>query len=75
MTLLLQVCPRLHIKPHVLVCCLHAGLALQLLLASYVSCICALTSGVKCCLVHDSILPPLSLVIGMLASDLCLLDV
>jgi len=69
MTLLLQVCSKLHIKPHVVVCCLHAGLALQLPLESCVSCICALTSGINCCLVHDLLLPAMSLVICMLASD------
>ena len=52
MTLLLQVCPKLHIKPHVLACCLHASLALQLPFESCVSCICALTSGLDSCLVQ-----------------------
>ncbi len=69
MTLLLQVCPRLHIKPHVLACCLHAGLALQLPFESCMLCTCALTSGIVSCLVHDLLPPAMSLVIHMLASD------
>ncbi len=69
MALLSQVCPKLHIKAHVLVCCLHAGLALQLPFESCVSCFCALTSGINSCLVYDSLLPAMSLVTHMLATD------
>ena len=75
MTLLLQVCPEYHIKPHVQACCLHAGLAVQLPFESCVSCICALTTNVHSCLVHDSLLPAMSFVTHMLASDQWLFQV